>query len=473
MIKHDGKSHIIGIHFYIFSSINIWLKLLLLSFFLMNLPGNPFAQTTEEQLTFEKVQEKTYDDTISDIAFGSFVKDGVEQIYCKVIALKDKELQFLDTSGKILFRTPLPPQKFAEGKYYGRDVVLSKKKNFVGIHDYTGKMGEDNDYIVQEEYIICNDKGKEIYKINCSMEGAGSEDRFLISDEDASAVRTRFEYGALDFYSPDGGVKTVPLFNEPAWGRRAGDAIFSEDGEYLAVLVREIPKPSPGGTPSLKDFNVWVMLFDKSGTELWRRKVNEQQIDMYKEQKIAISDHGEYVAFKAFSIKGEIPPRKGEHRDLNSVTLGLFSKEGDESSLEDTSLFTFSSFCFSPEDDYLVMGGHNLIRLMRTQDNSIIFEKELPEDVGIRSTSFSTEGKYLIIDGQFTISTEKVPERGGAMNPVYASRIYMFDIKWDLVWQHDFSTRLKGFFSANGFLAFSTPYKYEIYREENEVKLGK
>jgi len=384
-------------------------------------------------------------------------------MYCKVIVLENKEVQFLDESGKVVSQKALLDHEYFEPeKYRGRRAILSGKGNFVAIHDYVRKSGDPVDYTIEEEFTICDDRGEEIYRIKGPVEGMALGDRWLISDKDGWAVSTRIAYGALDFYSPTGDIKTVPIFGEVGWGRStAGTAIFSGNGEYLAVLVGGSPKLGPGLRPFRTDF--LVALFDKSGNELWRRKVDERRLG-----NMAISEHGEYFFFKAFTIeqaprqRGEPPPEKGERDNLTSVTLSLYDKAGNELSFKDTSLFAFGGFCFSPKADYVALAGANLIRLMRTKDGSVVFEKALSVAYRIRDQLFSADGEHLIVKAETRTGFEKIEER---RTSTYASSVWIFNMEGNLVWQEDFPARLRGIFSENGFLAFSSQYKYEIYKK--------
>jgi hypothetical protein len=421
----------------------------------------------KKEVKFQKVQEKTYEEFIRAIAFRSVIKDGKEQMYPKVIVLENKEVQFLHESGNVISgRTLLANKSVTPGKYIGRRALLSRKGNFVAIWDYTGKSGNGN-YIVEEEYTICNDRGEEIYRIEGPMEGAAQEDIFLISDRDGSAVGTRIAFGAIDFYRPDGSIKTVPLFGELGWGRREGYVTFSEDGEYLAALVREIAEPK-GRQPSL-EADLWVMLFDIRGNELWRRKVDE-----YRYGNMAISEHGEYQIFKAFSIeraasgkKGKILQRKGGADVLTSTALCLYDKEGHELSFKDTSLYVFDGFSFSPQADYAVLTGLHVIRLIRTKDGSTIFEKELSKDVAIRQSLFSSDGEYLIVRLKVPVGKEKITERTGGpreYRTVYGGRVIIFNMKGDQIWQNDFG-ELREIFFENMTLGLLFPHKYEIHNK--------
>lgn len=420
-----------------------WLIVCLLGFFLMGTYGSTPVKATENQVTFEKVQEKTYTAFIRGIAFGSVVKDGEEHIYCKVIVLEDKEVQFLDESGKIVSRKSLVATKPSEvGKYSGKTAILSGRGNFVAIHDYTAKSADAMNYIVEEEHTICNDRGEEIYRFEGPLEGTASGYRLLISDKDGSAVGARLEYGALDFYRPDGEVKTVHIFDDIGWGKSTGGSVvFSDDGEYLAVLVGGSATRPLGLRPTNTD--VWAILFDRRGTELWRRRLDQDRFG-----NIAISPSGEYIFFKTYSFAGGLPrpEEKGETPKLLGLTLGLYDKSGTGLTFGDTSLFSFGSFCFSPQADYVALGGRDLIRLIKTEDGLTVFEKELPWSGRIRELLFSADGEYLIVK----------PET----NP-----LFIVNMKGEMVWQHYFYSRVREIFSGNGFLAFSFPYRYEIFQK--------
>ncbi|NIM99093.1 MAG: hypothetical protein GTO24_13730, partial [candidate division Zixibacteria bacterium] len=165
-------------------------------------------------------------------------------------------------------------------------------------------------------------------------------------------VGTGLGSGALDFCDTTGETKTVPLFGEVGWGKTTGGTVaLSDNGEYLAVLVGGSAERSQALRPL--NTEVWVMLFDKSGNELWRRKVEQ---DRYG--NIAISQKGEYVFFKAYGYTEKSPMelrRKGEQAALAGVTLGLYDKEGAGLSFEDPEFSSFGSFCFSPQADYVAL----------------------------------------------------------------------------------------------------------------------
>lgn len=429
-----------------------WLMVCLLGFFLTGTHGSTPVKATENQVTFEKVQEKSYDALIRGIAFGSAVKDGEEHIYCKVIVLEDKEVQFLNESGKIVSRKSLVATEPSEaGKYSGKAAILSGSGDFVAIHDYTAKSADAMNYIVEEEYTICNDRGEEIYRFEGPLEGTASGYRLLISDKEGSAVGARLEYGALDFYSPDGGVNTVHIFGDIGWGKSTGGGVvFSDDGEYLAVLVGGSATRPLGLRPTNTD--VWAILFDRRGTELWRRRLGQDRFG-----DIAISPSGEYIFFKTYSFAGRLPrpEEKGETPKLLGLTLGLYDKSGTGSTLEDTSLFSFGSFCFSPQADYVALGGRNVVRLIRTDDGSTVFQKELPSDVEVRRLLFSGDGRYLIVGAN------------------HDARVYVINMDGELVWRKEFLRRVKEVFSENGFLGFSFLHGYEIYREIESDRIDK
>ncbi len=433
-------------------SMGKWLKFLLLCSFLMNLPFASIAQTTENQVAFKKVQEATFDDTISNIAFGSFLKDGIERIYCKVIVLKDKEVQFLDTSGKIIARESLIANNPGEyGKYSGREAILSNKGNFVAIHDYI-KQKSNIDYIVEDEYNIFDDKGKEIYKIKGPMYGTKPLDRMLISDIGGSVVGTRYEYGGIDFYSPSGAVKTVPLFGDLDWGSRMGWAILSGNNEYLAVVTLETPWADDALPHNKK--GLWTILYDCKGKELWRTKMDR----IVSLGSITFSEKGEYLVLRASVLE--------PGSDVAGKLTILYDKEGRTLTNIDTCYTSSGSICFSPHEDYVVLGKHNFITLMKTINDSIIFQKEWR--LG-NAELFSDDGKYLIARGKAKIGTEPVLHRGvEVMRPVYVDRVYILDMTGEQVWQNDFP-ELQRIFSEKGYLAFIMPHKYEIYKEDREA----
>ncbi len=441
--------------FYLSLSKKVFVVICLLSLFFIDALSTTPDKKIKKEVKFQKVQEKTYDKRIGAIAFAKTIVDGKEKVYLKVIAMGG-EVEFLDERGEIISRKSLVVTKpKVVGKFFGKEVIMSSKGSFVSIREYTGEFGDPMNYIVEEEFTICNDKGEEIYRIKVPVKGMGSTDQWLISDKDGTVVGTRIAYGAIDFFGPDGSIKIVPIFGELGWRNAVARAILSGDGEYLAVLAKDVP--GPRREVRFHKATLWVMLFDIKGNELWRRKADEQRYG-----NIAISEHGEYLFFKAFTF-GEKKERrnKGEERPLTSVTLSLYDKEGNETGFKDTSLFTYGGFRFSPKADYAALAGDNLIWLMRTKDGSTIFKTELPENRRIRDILFSEDGQYLIVKTETKIGTEKM---GGGHIPVYIYPVFVFNIKGDLVWQKEFSD-LREISSLDGSLIFSFPQRYEIFEE--------
>ncbi len=418
----------------------------LLSLFFINAYSTIPSEKLKKEVKFQKVQEKKYERIIKDIAFDKAIMDGVVQVYPKVIVFGD-EVQFLDEKGEIVSRKSLVVNKPKEvGKYFGREAIISSKGSYIAIGEYTGKFGDDMDYIVDEEFTIYNDRGEEIYSIMGIVKGM--DDGWLISDKDGSVIGTRIAYGAIDFYTPNGDVKTIPLFGESGWRNAVGRAILSGDGEHLAVLVRDVP--GPRREARYRKADLWVMLFDIRGNELWRSKVDEQQYG-----NIAISEHGEYLFFKAFTFGGE------KTRPLTSVTLSLYDKEGNGLSFEDTSLFTFEEFCFSPQETYAALAGGKLIKVMKTKDRSTVFEKELPKNHRIRDILFTEEGEFLIVKTEPRILSEEI---GEGYNPIHTRSVFALNLKGEQVWQEYFSN-LERISSQDGNIVFLFPQHYEIYRE--------
>jgi hypothetical protein len=406
----------------------------------------PTVLAAENQVTFEKIQENAYPAFIRDIAFGSVIRDGEEQVYCKVLVLEDNEIQFLDENGEVVVRKSLmAPASVSAKKHVRRDASLSHRGNFVALCESVIGYGDEIPPISEKDCTIFDETGQEKYTLEVVLEGSQGDDQFLVSDKDGSAVSTRFSYGALDFYAPDGGQKTVRLFGDVGWDKSTGGkAVFSEDGEYLAVLVGGSAVRPPGKSPANTD--VWVLLFDRNGTELWRKKVDDNRWG-----NVAISPKGEYVFFKTFSYAGDGAPEKGEVAGLASVHLGLYGKEGNGSSFEDTSFFVFGSFCFSSKADYVALAGGDRIRLIRPIDGSITFETQLPSSARFRELLFSSDGEYLIARTEI-------------------NQLFLLNMKGELVWRNHFYTGVRKTVFENGFLAFSFPYKYEVFRQIQEEK---
>lgn len=435
-----------------------WFIVLLLGLLLLGL--HILVKASEKEVTFEKVQEEKYDKFIVDLAFGTVVKDGEECVYPKVIVFED-EVEFLDEEGQTISRESLVGERPTEaGRRSDKTAILSLRGNFVAVHHYTREWGDDESYIVEEKYTIYDDRGKEICSIPSSPEGTGDQDELLVSDRDGSLVRARIEFGAIDFYHANGEVRTIPIFDEPQWRRRMGYLTISRDGEYVALLIREIK--SPPGKIEFFDADIWAILLDRSGRELWRRKLDQRQLG-----GIAVSDNGRYVVFKAYSFEGKRPPLRGEPRVAGDETISLCDKQGDTLNLAGTGLCTYEQFTFSPEATYVAVACDNIVRLVRIIDRNLEFERSLVESGPIRQLLFSNDGEYLIVKTEIRIGSEKI---GEGYRSIYNSPISVFNMKGDLIWRNDFTPRLRGIFSENGFLAFYSLYGYEIYREIRKDK---
>jgi len=427
--------------------------LCLLSLFLIDVNSSTPGKMLKKEVNFQKVQEKTYDKLIKNIAFDKAIIDGKVQVYPKVMVFGD-EVQFLDENGEIVSQESLLVTKPKEaGKYFGKEVILSPNGDFVAIGNYTGKFGDDMDYIVDEQFTIYNDRREKIYETKGIV--GGTDNGWLISNKDGSLIGTRIAYGAIDFYSPDGSIKTVPLFGELGWRNAVGKAILSGGGEYLAVLARDVP--GPRREVRFHKADLWIMLFDIKGNELWRSKVDEQEYG-----NMAISDHGEYLFFKAFTF-GEKKERKnkGQERPLVSVTLSLCDKEGNEVSFKDSSLFAFGGFCFAPQANYVALAGGNVISFMKTKDRSTVFETKLSRNHKIRDILFTKDGEYLIVKTEAQILSNKAGEQ---YNPIHTRSVFVFNMKGDQVWRKDFSN-LERISTQDGYLLFLFPQRYEIYRK--------
>jgi hypothetical protein len=440
--------------FWISTAKRVFVALCLLGLAFIEVQGTTPAKMLKKEVKFQKVQEKRYDQRIGPIAFGSTIVEGKEKVYPKVIVFGD-EVQFLNEKGEIVTRKSLVVTKPKEaGKYFGKRAILSAKGNFVAIYEYTGVWGDPINYKIEEKFTICNDRGDEIYNVNGIVEGKGEKDRWLISDKDGSILGTRIEYGAIDYYSPNGEVKTIKFSDEPAWLRRSANIALSGDGEYIALLVHEWEKPKHKTLNIEVDLN--IILFNKTGKELFQRRIDEQLPG-----NISISDKGEYIIFKAYSYKGRVHKRKGEARELGTLTISLYDKEGNEISFKDTSLFTYGGFRFSPNADYVALAGDNLIWLMRTKDGSTIFKRELPKNRRIRDILFTDDVEYLIVKTETPVGIEEI---GAGHITFYSESVFLFNMQGDKVWQKNFSD-LEKISSQNEFLIFSFPQRYEIYQE--------
>ena len=432
-----------------------WFIVLLLGLLLLGLHTSVLVKASEKEVTFEKVQEKTYDVFIKNIAFDRVVQEGEEQIYPKVIVLED-EVQFLDESGKIVSRKPLLVDKPKEvGKYFGKEAILSEKGNFVAIHEYTGEFGEP-EHIVEEEFAVFNAKGEELYKITGPLPGTDESSVFLISDRDGTVIRTRIPYGLIDFYDPSGEVRSISLFGEVGWRTRTARVDLSDNCEYLAVLVSEKPEKIDRVNPFKADLT--LLFYDTKGNELWGRKVNENQAG-----SVTVSGNGEYIIIKAFTLMAKKPKNKYDIH-FSSILSAIYDREGNQLTVDYAFISPRDISTFSPDADYVAVGAENLMRLIKIENLSIVYEKELPKDSRIVHVRFSPDGKNLALQTSMPPALTGKRQRPSMMGlPRDREQVFIYSEDGTQVFEGEFQG-LRDTFFAGKFLIFGYTNGYEVYR---------
>jgi hypothetical protein len=424
-------------------------------------PSSTLAELDQKEVTFEKVQEKTYKEFIRDIAFGSAFKEGEERVYPKIIVFED-EVQFLDENEEIISRKSLVVNKPKEiGKYFGKEVILSGKGNFAAVHEYTGEFGEV-EYIVEEELTIFSPKGEEMYKIYGPLPGTDENSVFLMSDEDGSIIRTRIAYGMIDFYDPSGEARSIPIFGEIGWRRRTAAVSFSGDGEYLAILVSEEPKRRDPKNPFKAD--LWLLLYDTKGNELWRRKVDDNRAG-----SVAISGKGEYITIKAFTPIIKKPTRERHETRFSSFTSAIYDRQGNKRTIEAPFASPRDLFVFSPDANCLAIGAENAMKLIEIEKLSIVFEKEFPEDSRVRRMVFSPGGSYLVIQLNMPPVSQGKRVRSateGFSLPRDVEQVLIYDELGIQVFQSE-ARGLRHISFSGKYLILRYAYGYELYERIN------
>jgi len=438
-----------------------WLIISLLGLFLAGMRGYGLVNASEKEVTFEKVQEQTYEDFIRAIAFGSVVKEDEVQIYPKVIVFQD-EVQFLDENGEIISRKSLVVNKPKEvGKYFGIEAILSGKGDFLAIHEYTGEFGEV-EYIVEEEFTIFSAEGEEMYNIYGPLPGTDENSVFLMSDEDGSIIRTRIAYGMIDFYDPSGEARSIPIFGEIGWRKRTACVNMSDDGEYLAILVSEEPEKRDPKNPFKAD--LWLLLYDTKGNELWRRKVDDNRAG-----SVAVSGKGEYITIKAFTPIIKTPTKERHETQFSSFTSAIYDRQGNKRSIEAPFASPRDLFVFSPDANCLAIGAKNAMKLIEIEKLSLVFERKFPEDSGVRRMVFSPEGSYLVIQLNMppvSLGKRVRPTTEGFSLPRDVEQVLIYDELGIQVFQSE-ARGLRDISFSGKYLILSYTYGYELYERIN------
>jgi len=309
---------------------------------------SPAMETPLKKTEFHLVWEQVFDKKIEDVAWGE-TEDG--RLYPKIIVFDD-EVRFYDPDSALLKAIPLSSRRAG-------DIAFSENSNYVGIPIMTevatkSRKGE----IVLTIY---TDGGEKHCQLDEEVEFDGSSLDFSISDKDGSFVETDGAAQRLTFRDGKAKVKReVDLFEGDTWAYERGlRCAFSSDGRLFAVLAsrqfiqgREYIDPSRGP-------NIYVILFDDNGKEVWRKPLNEHGPGC-----LSISSQGKYIL-----VGGE---DRGGASGVTSRCQYLFDRDGSL-----VSTYDIGNDCkISHNEEYLVLAGKDAVGLIETSTGELIWSKQ-------------------------------------------------------------------------------------------------
>ena len=308
----------------------------------------PPVETRLQKMEFHVVWEEAFDKKIKDVAWGE-TEDG--RLYPKIIVFED-EVRFHDPNSVLLKTIPLSSKRVG-------DIIFSKKGDYVGIPVMTEvPTKSEKGKIVLTIYTR---RGEKHCRFDKDVEFDGSSPGFSISDRDGSFVES---YGAAQRLTfRDGKAKVrreVDLFEGDEWTyKRDMKSSSSGDGRLFAVLATKKFVQGTQYVDQTDDPNIYVILFDENGKELWRKPINE-----HAPTCLSISSQGKYL------LAG------GENRaggsGITSQSQYLLDRNG---SLIMT--YHIGGRCrFSQNEEYLTIAGQNTIGLIQTSTGELLWSKQ-------------------------------------------------------------------------------------------------
>ena len=309
------------------------------------------------------VAEREFDAIAVNMVFG--VNEAEESIYPKILVTPDK-IRFMDEKGITLSEVVIPEKSSA---------VFSKEGHFVGIVEYPAKAGQKQAFALQEiKFGVFNERGKRLYQLKRAQEYEHPIPGFYISPKDGSVVLSDNPEGLLYFYDNKGELtRELDLFEADEYNDERNIACcFSSDGNYFVVnALKNYDTPREEGKS-------YVILFDNSGTEIWRKQLEEKI-----SSGVEISISGDYIVACGYKVNDELA--------IESKSTFLLDKDG-EVICRYSRLFRLVAF--SSDGKYLALGERNRVWLVKTQTGEILWEKQFTRRV--RGLDVSQSGLVLI-----------------------------------------------------------------------------
>lgn len=338
----------------------------------------------EKQL--KKSSEKIFNSTVVSAKFGIEAKG--DKAAAVILEIEEKILFCRENGEVISFRSHKIPYLLRyskQGKYIGLAEILQEPEKGINNGRYIFHCIDNKNQVLWEM------TGEVEYG-----EGAGPK-RPFISDKNGTTIMFQTPW-VFDMYDPSGyRFKTVKVFEGKqsqllSVGWYCG---WSKDGNYFVICIQE--KAASHGSKKqtrvpLKDAkkgekieipayspesgNPWVILFDNSGDEIWRRSIPE-----YTATGVNISPDGRYII--AYGMTNTISEYKfGAH---------IFNREGKE-----IKSFRKGSKCtFSNNGKFGVLYDRTNVLFIDLYQSDILWEKKF--DKYPFSCSISENGKRVAV----------------------------------------------------------------------------
>jgi hypothetical protein len=341
------------------------------------------GRLSKKEVKLEIVWEKEFDKKIEEVAFGE-TEDG--KLYPKIVVFDD-EVRFYNKEGEKL--------KAVTSSWLS--VVISPQSRYVGIEKVTKRQKGDERLI---EWTIFSEKGKEV----CKGEYIAKEEfegfrLYAISDNGYFVMGNSADHVLVFFDRKGGELKEINIFKDDQWDPyRALPRAFSQAGDYFVILgteefimnVREtVDSDAQEATP-----NVYIILFDENANELWRKPFTANWT-----RHVSWSPDRNYILANGHSSAGKQPIK---------YTQALFDISGNLLNSYQIRMHN-SSYGFSGNGEYLVLGGENEIQLIQSRTGNIIWKQKFSwptetrrqEWKWIKKVSVSDEGAVIVLNSSY------------------------------------------------------------------------
>lgn len=204
-----------------------------------------------------------------------------------------------------------------------------------------------------------------------------------VSDRDGALVLGESDSGILWFYDSRGTLRNqVSLFPDADYDlERILDIQMAEEETSLAVLASIQGPGQVGSDAKNSDSEPYLMLFDVSGREIWRRGLPAKSVSA-----LYFSPDGQNILINSFAVD------ISGHVSKNAL---IFDETGQKI-LETEMLYKYASF--SSDAGYLIMADNQQIRVFNLDQRKLIWQKNLERGKDmITAVKISDGGKTSVI----------------------------------------------------------------------------